>query len=179
MWNISRENQYEIRQGGADRTKPGRPGNTAEWIREKLGFEADEAQSRLLASKSRRGIVNCTRQWGKSTTVAAKAVHEAYTKPGSLTLVVSPGPEGTPRQSGEFVRKAAEFLWRLKIRRKGDGDNEISLALPNGSRIIGLPGTEATVRGFSAVSLLLVDEASRVEDDLYLAVRPGPEGTPA
>ena len=56
--------------------------------------------------------------------------------------------------------------------RRGTGDNEISLALPNGSRIVGLPGTEATVRGFSAVSLLLVDEASRVSDELYQAIRP-------
>ena len=90
------------------------------------------------------------------------------TEAGSLTLVVSP----TARQSGEFVRKAAGFARRLGIRPKGDGDNEISLALPNGSRIVGLPGTEATVRGFSAVSLLLVDEAARVSDDLYMAMRP-------
>ena len=55
---------------------------------------------------------------------------------------------------------------------RGDGDNEMSLALPNGSRIVGLPGNEATIRGFSAVRLLLVDEASRVEDEMYLAVRP-------
>jgi hypothetical protein len=37
---------------------------------------------------------------------------------------------------------------------------------------VGLPGSEATVRGFSAVSLLLVDEAARVSDELYLALRP-------
>jgi hypothetical protein len=82
--------------------------------------------------------------------------------------VVSP----TARQSGEFVRKASEFAARLKVNPKGDGDNQISIAFPNGSRIIGLPGSEATVRGFSAVSLLLVDEAARVSDDLYRAVRP-------
>ena len=76
------------------------------------------------------------------------------------------------RQSGEFVRKAAGFVRRLGIRPKGDGDNEMSLEFPNGSRIVGLPGNEATVRGFSAVSLLLVDEAARVSDDLYMAVRP-------
>jgi hypothetical protein len=35
-----------------------------------------------------------------------------------------------------------------------------------------LPGTEATVRGFSGAALLIVDEASRVPDDLYMAVRP-------
>jgi hypothetical protein len=113
-------------------------------------------------------VLNCSRQWGKSTITAAKAVHQAYTEAGSLTLVVSP----SARQSGEFLRKAAGFVRKLKIRPKGDGDNEISLALPNGSRIVGLPGTEATIRGFSAVRLLLVDEASRVSDDVYLAIRP-------
>jgi hypothetical protein len=133
-----------------------------------LGFRADALQSRVLNTRAQRGILNCTRQWGKSTVSAAKAVHQAWTESGSLTIVVNP----TARQSGEFVRKAAEFARRLQIKPKGDGDNEISLQFPNGSRIVGLPGTEATVRGFSAVSLLLVDEASRVSDDLYLAVRP-------
>jgi hypothetical protein len=143
-------------------------GDAAEWCRQKLGFEADDTQQRILRSQSPRVILNCTRQWGKSTVTAAKAVHEAWTKPGSLTLVVSP----SARQSAEFVRKAGTFVRRLGKRVKGDGDNAISLGLANGSRIVGLPGREETVRGFSAVSLLLVDEASRVTDDLYLAVRP-------
>jgi hypothetical protein len=99
---------------------------------------------------------------------AVKAVYQAWTAAGSLTLVVSP----SARQSGEFVRKAAEFVRRLKTPVRGDGDNEISIELPNRSRIVGLPGNEATARGFSAVSLLLVDEAARVSDDLYLAIRP-------
>ncbi len=55
---------------------------------------------------------------------------------------------------------------------KGDGDNAISLAFRNGSRIVGLPGTEGTIRGFSAVSLLIVDEAARVPDEMYKAIRP-------
>jgi hypothetical protein len=133
-----------------------------------LGIELDAVQTRVLASRTRRGILNCTRQWGKSTVTAAKAVYEAWSHPESLTLVVSP----TARQTGEFVRKASTFVQRLGLKPKGDGDNEISLLFPNHSRIVGLPGTEATVRGFSAVSLMLVDEASRVSDDLYLAIRP-------
>jgi hypothetical protein len=48
----------------------------------------------------------------------------------------------------------------------------LSLALANGSRIISLPGNEETVRGFSGVALAIIDEAARVPDDLYLAVRP-------
>jgi terminase large subunit-like protein len=137
------------------------------WAR-RLGFRADAAQALVLASDARRGMLNCARQWGKSTLAAAKAVHEADNNPGSLTLVVSP----TLRQSGELVRKAAGFLKRLRKPVKKDGENRISLLLDNGSRIVGLPGSEATVRGFSAVSLLVVDEAARVSDELYLAARP-------
>jgi len=37
---------------------------------------------------------------------------------------------------------------------------------------VGLPGSEATIRGFSAVALLRVDQAARVSDDLYVAIRP-------
>jgi hypothetical protein len=155
----------------ADRKVPaGRsaaPGAVA-WVREKLGFDPDEVQARVLSTSNKRGLLNCTRQWGKSTITAAKAVHQACMEAGSLTLVVSVGG----RQSGEFVRKAARFVRRLGVRVKGDGDNEISIEFPNKSRIVGLPGNEATARGFSAVSLLLVDEAARVGDDLYKAIRP-------
>ncbi|MBK5293184.1 MAG: hypothetical protein JJE04_16110, partial [Acidobacteriia bacterium] len=37
---------------------------------------------------------------------------------------------------------------------------------------VGLPNVEATVRGFSAVSLVVVDEAARVREEMYTAVRP-------
>jgi hypothetical protein len=51
-------------------------------------------------------------------------------------------------------------------------ENSLRLELANGSRIIGLPGKEETIRGFSGVTLLVIDEASRVSDDLYYSVRP-------
>jgi hypothetical protein len=60
----------------------------------------------------------------------------------------------------------------MGIAPKGDGDNAVSLMLPNGSRIVGLPRMEDTVRGFSAVSMLVIDEASRVSDEMYEALRP-------
>jgi hypothetical protein len=116
----------------------------------------------------RRVLLNCTRQWGKSTVTAAKAVHRGWTVEGSLTLVVSP----SARQTGEFLRKAAGFVAKLGLAPRGDGDNEMSLLMPNGSRIVGVPGQEETVRGFSAVSLMVIDEAARVRDEMYKAVRP-------
>lgn len=169
MWELgddrNRTDNRAIRRGPFQREEGT---GASPWMRRNLGFDPDPAQARVVDSASRRLILNCTRQWGKSTVTAAKAVHHAHTRPGSLTLVVSP----SARQSGEFVRKAEGFARKLKIRPKGDGDNEISLAFPNGSRLVGLPGNEATVRGFSAVSLLVVDEAARVSDELYLAIRP-------
>jgi hypothetical protein len=51
-------------------------------------------------------------------------------------------------------------------------ENKLTLELANGSRVISLPGTEKTIRGYSGVRLLLVDEASRVEDTLYQGIRP-------
>jgi len=137
-----------------------------DWTR--LGFAPDARQLEVLRSGAKRGILNCSRQWGKSTVAAAMAVERAFTRAGSLVLVSSP----SERQSAEFLRKAAEMVTRLKIRARGDGDNAISLLFPNGSRIVGLPGNEATVRGFSKPSLILIDEASRVEDQLYKSLRP-------
>ena len=70
------------------------------------------------------------------------------------------------------MRKAKEFVRRLGIRVRGDGDNKASVLFPNGSRIIGLPESAAKVRGFSNVSLLMFDEASRVTDETYRTMRP-------
>ena len=164
MWNTGYNNDARGRRKGKRAPAVG----ASDWAREALGFSPDEAQAQVLSSATKHGLLNCTRQWGKSTVTAVKAVHQAWTSARSLTLVVSP----SARQSGEFVRKAAEFVRRLKTPVRGDGDNEISIELPNRSRIVGLPGNEATARGFSAVSLLLVDEAARVSDELYLAIRP-------
>jgi hypothetical protein len=151
-----------------DRVRAPEVVDAAEFGRTRLGIEFDAKQVAVLRSNAKRGILNCSRQWGKSTVGAAMAVHRAYSRAGSLVLVASP----TERQSAEFLRKAAEMVRRLGIRPRGDGRNAISIELPNRSRIIGLPGTEATVRGFSAVSLVIIDEAAWVRDEMYAALRP-------
>lgn len=76
------------------------------------------------------------------------------------------------RQSGEWMLKAEQLLRMLGIKPKGDGVNRLSLALPNGSRIVGLPGKDDRIRGLSKVSLLLIDEAGRVTEDLYKSLMP-------
>jgi hypothetical protein len=59
--------------------------DAAVWAEERLGFRADEVQKDLLARGGHRLILNCTRQWGKSTVTAAKAVHTAYSHAGMET----------------------------------------------------------------------------------------------
>ena len=51
-------------------------------------------------------------------------------------------------------------------------ESALRLEFDNGSRVVALPGTEQTVRGFSAVSLLILDEASVIDDSLFQGVKP-------
>ncbi|MBS1876101.1 MAG: terminase family protein [Acidobacteria bacterium] len=138
------------------------------FARGRLGFQPDPVQASLLRPRHKQLILNCTRQWGKSTVAAAKVVHHAWSHPESLALIVCP----SERQGGEFLKKAAAFLRRLGIPRRGDGLNRVSLALPNESRIVAVPAKDATVRGFSDVTLMIVDEAAQVPDQHYEAMTP-------
>jgi hypothetical protein len=113
-------------------------------------------------------LLLCCRQAGKSTTAAALSLRTALLEPASLTLLLSP----SLRQSGELFRKVVDLYRRLGGPVPVAQESALRLELANGSRVISLPGTEDTVRGYSGVGLLVVDEASRVPDPLYFAVRP-------
>jgi hypothetical protein len=133
-----------------------------------LGVEPDPWQARFLRSEAKRVLLNCSRQAGKSTTTAIKSLHKAVHEPGSLTLVLGPAE----RQAKEFFGKVSDFYRALGNRVEAASDRKLGMVLENGSRIEALPGSEKTVRGFSGVDLLILDEASRIDDSLYYAVRP-------
>ena len=135
---------------------------------EKLGIVPDEWQEDFLGSSADRVLLNCSRQSGKSTMSAVIALHRALYYPGSLVLCLAPAL----RQSQELFGKVADFYRDLGRPVAPQGERKLSLELENGSRIITLPGSEKTIRGFSGATLLLVDEASRVDDGLYYAIRP-------
>lgn len=134
----------------------------------RVGVEPDPWQARFLRSDSPRVLLNCSRQAGKSTTTAIKSLHKALYEPGSLTLVLGPAE----RQAKEFFGKVSDCYGALGHEVDADSDRKLGMVLANGSRIEALPGSEKTVRGFSGVDLLILDEASRVDDALYYAVRP-------
>jgi len=138
------------------------------WAQEALEFHPDERQTAVLLENPNRLLLNCTRQWGKSTTTAAKALYRALRHRQHLVIALSP----SARQTGELMRKIEDFVKRCGITPRNDGDNEMSLVFGNGSRIVGLPGTDGTIRGFSSVNLMIIDEASRVNEASYRAARP-------
>jgi hypothetical protein len=133
-----------------------------------LGIEPDPWQERLLRSSSDRVLLNCCRQSGKSTMSGLIALHRALYHPGSLVLCLAPAL----RQSQELFGKVLGFYRDLGRPIPAQAERKLSLELENDSRIVTLPGTEKTIRGFSGTALLIVDEASRVADELYYAVRP-------
>lgn len=131
------------------------------------GMDPDSWQENVLQSEARRMLLLCSRQSGKSTTCAALAVNQAIYDPG-LVLMIAPAQ----RQSSELFRKAAGLLRSLEDVPAIVQESAMRLQLANGSRIIALPGTEGTIRGYSGAKTIIIDEASRVEDALFAAVRP-------
>ena len=142
-------------------------GDPVRFAREKLDFDPDPWQVELLRSTTPNVVCNCSRQVGKSTATAAKAVHTALYDPG-LILLISP----SLRQTRELFNKVASFIRRLQPAQELVEDNRLSCELENGSRIVSLPGDAATVRGFSSPRLIVEDESAYVSDDLHAALRP-------
>jgi hypothetical protein len=138
------------------------------FAREGLGLAPDAWQQQALAWSGRRLLLLCARQTGKSTTAAILALHTALYRPGSLTLLVSP----SLRQSAELFRKVVDQVRQLHVPPRLTEDNRLSLTLANRSRVVSLPSSEATIRGYSKVDLLVEDEAARVDDALHHATRP-------
>ncbi len=137
-------------------------------VLQRQGLTPDPWQAALLRSTAQQSLLLCTRQAGKSTTTAALATHTACYVPDSLVLLLSP----SLRQSQELFLKVQQAYHALGKPVPQRDTSALRLTLANGSRVVALPGSEATVRGFSGMRLLIIDEASRVDDALYYSVRP-------
>jgi hypothetical protein len=113
-------------------------------------------------------LLLASRQSGKSSTVALIAAHTALYEPGSLTLIVAPAE----RQSKETFRKVVGTFHALHGPVPSDAESALQLQLANGSRVIALPGSGQTIRGYSAPRLTILDEAAQIPDELLQAVFP-------
>src|SRR5829696_6885412 len=135
-----------------------------------------ELLGKLVGELDERPVVNLnvSAEWLELRAVIVGALephaeaHRAVYQPGSLILCLAPAL----RQSQELFGKVLGFYRDLDRPIAARAERRLSLELENESRIVTLPGTEKTIRGFSGAALLIVDEASRVTDELYFAVRP-------
>jgi hypothetical protein len=133
-----------------------------------VGLTLDPWQVAALTSTASRALWNCSRQSGKSTLVALLALFVALTEPGSLVLLLAPAE----RQAAELLKKVQDAYRALGHLVPAESETVLRLELQGGSRVVALPGRDATVRGFSGVRLAAVDEAARVPDELFHAVTP-------
>jgi hypothetical protein len=132
-----------------------------------LGLVPDPWQVEVLEADHPRLLLNCARQSGKSTVVAALALYQAVFSPGTKVLLLS----RTHRQSTELFRIVTGFYRQMGSPMQ-ERMTQQELELQNTSRVVCLPCREDTIRGYSDISILVIDEAARVPDDLYRAVRP-------
>src|SRR5258707_13685919 len=116
-------------------------------LAEAAGYTLDPWQQRIMRSRSPRLGLLASRQSGKSLVTACLAVHTALTEPGALILLLSP----SLRQSQELFRRCLDIYRAVDRPVAAEAENALSLVLDSGSRILSLPGTERTIRGFSSV----------------------------
>jgi hypothetical protein len=132
------------------------------------GLTPDPWQRDFLFARDRQVLLNCSRQSGKSTVVSALALHSALFTPNGLVLLLSP----SQRQSAEIFRKVHDAYNAIKRPIPAVYESQLRLELANGARVLCLPGREETIRSFGGVTLLVLDEAARIPDQLYRSVRP-------
>jgi hypothetical protein len=113
-------------------------------------------------------LLLCARQTGKSTVSNLTALWTAIYEAPALVLLVSP----SQRQSAELFRGLMMLHGKLKGAPEVTMESVLRAQFTNGSRIVALPGTEKTIRGFARADLIVIDEAARCEDELLAAVRP-------
>src|SRR5215208_6440424 len=118
-----------------------------------LGLEPDPWQVEVLESTRARMLLCCCRQAGKSTVVALLGLVEALFVPSTKVLLVS----RSHRQSRELFRLVTEYYRRLGSPLK-ERQTQEELQLDNHSRVVCLPCKEETIRGYSHVNLLVLDE---------------------
>ena len=128
-----------------------------------LGEEPYQWQDDILSDMATRIVINGARQGGKSAVVSVLCTHTAKYQPGSLSIIAA----ATETQAGLDMLKVKEYM-ALDQRYpevKRSSDSEIVLA--NKSRIVVVPATERSARGYSCPELVIVDEASRVSDIVF------------
>ena len=100
--------------------------------------------------------------------MSAIVCHCAKYRPRSLAVILAP----TLMQAGEDMMKIKQFIARDRRYPKLTRSGAQEIATAKGSRILVLTASDDAARGFSNPDIILFDEASRIPDDVFEAVRP-------
>ncbi len=131
-----------------------------------LDFKPFPYQEKLLNDPSERIVACMGRQTGKTTTIATKAIHFAFTHPKTTTLIISP----SMRQSMIMFDKILNFTYSNPILRKSvTRKTRTIIQLTNGSTMIALPCSEHLLRGYTA-NLAICDEASFIPESILTEI---------
>lgn len=140
--------------------------------REACNFFLHWYQERFVRDNGYFIAASWSRQIGKTTSVAIKAIWHAFTKPNACVVIIAPGK----RQAQIMYRKIAQIIRSSPlIYNSVAGKIKVEeTAFKNGSLIVNLPsGDEGeTLRGYT-ITLLIVDEGAYVSDAVYVAVEQG------
>jgi molybdopterin-binding protein len=135
-----------------------------------MGHAPDPWQVEAFTTQATEVAMRVGRQSGKTSVLAARSVEELHI-PESLTICVAPAE----RQAKIIAREIARQLRRtdLVITRSTLTELEMS----NGARVVALPSTSDTIRGYPSVSLLIIDECAFLQgegggEDLIAGVLP-------
>lgn len=137
------------------------------WNLRNAGFEPFNWQKPVLwPSKTPKLLLTC-RQAGKSTIIAGKVETTCRYEPRSDALIVCPAQD----QSKEVMHKLGDFI-RLYDKPLMKQDAVYEKSWVNGSRVMALPGSERSVRGYSDPRFIILDEGARIQDETYKAAIP-------
>lgn len=126
-----------------------------------------EHQREVVCSPARFRAITAGRQSGKSRTVAVAALHQAFTVPGSMTLIISAGEPSAQRLLAEVAALSSAPLLTGSV----VDETKSQVTLSNGSLVMSVPASQRQVRGW-AVDLLVLDEAGFVDPALWRAAEP-------
>jgi len=123
-------------------------------------------QKALLEDSSKRLVACMGRQSGKTTTIALRAIHFAYTNPGATVLITAP----SLRQSMIMFDRISMLIFSTStLKNHVIRSTRTIIQLDNRSQIIALPCSEYFLRGYTA-QMIICDEASFMPEELITNV---------
>jgi Terminase large subunit, T4likevirus-type, N-terminal/Terminase RNaseH-like domain len=132
-----------------------------------LGAPLWPHQLEVVRSPARYRVICAGRQVGKSRLLAVLSLHQAFSRAGSLTLLVSAGDVASRRLLSDVAALAQAPLLA------GSVVDELSqrVVLTNGSSIRSVPASSSQIRGWP-VDQLVVDEAAFIDPEIWRSAEP-------